>query len=44
MKTMTCRDMEGPCDAKMTADTPEEMMQKGGDHIMATKDEAHTNV
>ncbi len=33
MKTMTCRQMGGPCDFAMHADTPEEMMKLGGDHV-----------
>lgn len=44
MKTMTCRDMGGPCDAKMSANTPEEMMKMGGDHVMSMKDEAHLKI
>ncbi len=33
MKKMTCRDMGGPCDAAMTANTPDEMMEKGMEHV-----------
>lgn len=33
MKKMTCKDLGGSCDAVMTAETPGEMMKKGGDHI-----------
>ena len=33
MKTMTCSMMGGPCDASMTAATPEEMANKGMDHL-----------
>ena len=33
MKTMTCRQMAGPCDAEITGSTPEEMMQNGEKHI-----------
>jgi hypothetical protein len=33
MKKMTCRDMGGTCDAVMTAETAEEMMKLGGDHV-----------
>ncbi len=41
---MTCRDMGGPCDAEMTAETAGEMMKMGGDHVnemAATGDEGH---
>ena len=44
MKTMTCKDMGGPCDAKITAGTAQEMMKKGGEHVMAMKDPAHMKV
>jgi hypothetical protein len=33
MKKMTCKDIGGSCDAVFTAETPEEMMKKGGDHV-----------
>ena len=33
MKTMTCREMGGPCDAKLSADTPKEMIEKGMEHV-----------
>ena len=39
MKTMTCKQMGGPCDAKMQAETAEEMMQKGNEHLQAMKDD-----
>lgn len=38
---MMCRDMGGPCDFKLNANTAEEMAKKGGEHAMAMKDEAH---
>ncbi len=41
---MTCRAMGGPCDAEMTADTAEEMMKKGGEHVMAATDEEHMKI
>ena len=34
MKTMTCRDMGGPCEAKISAETREEMVQKMTDHVI----------
>lgn len=30
---MTCRQMGGPCDYAMHADTEEEMMRLGGEHV-----------
>ena len=44
MKTLTCKQMGGPCDAQIQAENAEEMMQKGGEHVneMAKKgDEGH---
>ena len=39
MKSMTCNDMGGPCDATMTAGSAEEMMKHGMDHVDATHPE-----
>ena len=33
MKTMTCRDMGGPCDAKISGKTPKEMINNGMEHV-----------
>jgi hypothetical protein len=33
MKTMTCRQMGGPCDEKISGATPDEMMKNGMAHI-----------
>lgn len=33
MKTMTCAQMGGPCEAKITGNTPEEMMKNGMRHM-----------
>jgi predicted small metal-binding protein len=33
MKTMTCAQLGGPCETKITADTSEEMMTKGMAHL-----------
>ena len=33
MKTMTCAQMGGPCDAKITGNTPDEMMANGMKHL-----------
>jgi hypothetical protein len=44
MKKMTCKDLGGSCDVEMTAETAEEMMKKGGDHVnelAAAGDKAH---
>ena len=44
MKTLTCKQMGGPCDAIISGNTPDEMMQNGGIHVneMAAKgDEGH---
>ena len=42
MKTITCKQMGGPCDAKIQGATAEEIMQKGGVHVneMAAKGDA----
>lgn len=37
MKTMTCAQLGGPCDAQITGETPEEMMANGMKHL----EEAH---
>lgn len=37
MKTMTCRQMGGPCDAEIKGATAEEMMANGMKHL----EEAH---
>ena len=44
MKTMTCRRLGGPCDAKIRGATADEMMLNGEIHIrhmVAQDDEAH---
>lgn len=44
MKTMTCKQMGGPCDAPIKGSTPDEMMANGGKHVndmAATGDAAH---
>jgi predicted small metal-binding protein len=33
MKTITCRKMGGPCDAPLSANTYDEMMKVGMDHL-----------
>lgn len=47
MKTMTCRQMGGPCDAPIHGATADEMMNNGAVHVnemAATGDEAHKQV
>ncbi len=47
MKTMTCRDMGGPCDTPITGNTADEMMNNGAAHVteMANQgDEEHKKV
>lgn len=43
MKTMTCRQMGGPCDTAIQGNTAEELMANGAAHLdeMAGKDEGH---
>ncbi len=44
MKSITCKQMSGPCDEKIQGNTPQEIMEKGGNHVneMAAKgDEGH---
>lgn len=38
---MTCREMGGRCDAEIQAETAEEMMEKGKQHVHEAGDEAH---
>ena len=33
---MTCKDMGGMCDAEITGETPEEMMENGKKHVHDT--------
>jgi predicted small metal-binding protein len=33
MKTITCKQMGGPCDLAITADTSKEMIDKGIEHV-----------
>lgn len=41
---MMCKDMGGPCDEKISAETPEEMMKEGKKHIMNATDKAHMEI
>lgn len=47
MKTMTCKQLSGPCDQEFHANTFEEMVEQSKKHGMEMyqkKDEAHINV
>lgn len=44
MKTMTCSELGGPCDAKMTTATKEEMMKVGMEHVEAVHPEMATKI
>lgn len=33
MKTMTCKDLGGPCGASMMASTPDEMLKNAMEHV-----------
>lgn len=44
MKTMTCRQMGGPCDEPIHGSTPEEMMNNGTAHVTSMDDEEHKKV
>jgi hypothetical protein len=39
MKTMTCRQMGGPCDTAIHAASAEEMMAEGGKHLKEMSDQ-----
>lgn len=36
MKTMTCRELGGPCDQQLSASTWDEMVNSMTQHVMAT--------
>jgi predicted small metal-binding protein len=44
MKAMTCAQMGGMCDEKMSASTPDEMMGKGMQHLEAAHPEMAASV
>ena len=44
MKTMTCRQMGGPCDAPIHGNTAEEMINNGTEHVHSVDDEGHKKV
>ena len=41
MKTMTCKQMGGPCDMPIHGETAQEMSVNGAKHLMESNDEAH---
>lgn len=47
MKTMSCRQMGGPCDEKISGETAEDMMMNGAAHVTMKANEgdaAHAEV
>ena len=44
MKTTTCRQMGGPCDAPIHGNNPEETMNNGKEHVHSMDDEGHKKV
>ena len=43
MKTFTCKEMGGLCDATIEGETIEEVAKKGGEHIMAMENTNKTH-
>jgi hypothetical protein len=41
MKTMTCKQMGGPCDVTIHGETAREMSRNGAKHLMEANDDAH---
>lgn len=44
MKTMTCRQMGGPCDTKIHGETAEELLKNAQEHVHTMEDEGHKKV
>jgi predicted small metal-binding protein len=44
MKTMTCRQIGGPCDTEIHGETVDEMMNNGTKHVRESNDEGHKKV
>lgn len=44
MKTMTCRQMGGPCDVSIHGNNPEEMINNAKEHVQSMNDEGHKKV
>ncbi len=36
MKTLTCRELGGPCDAEISGETPDEMVENCKKHVWET--------
>jgi hypothetical protein len=43
MKRLTCKELDGVCDAEITGNTPDEMAKNSREHAMSQDDEAHKN-
>ena len=44
MKKFTCKELGGGCEEVFSGTTAEEVVKKGGQHIMTSTDEAHKQV
>ncbi len=44
MKTLTCSQLGGPCDAKISGNTPEELMENGMAHLEQAHPDMAANV
>jgi hypothetical protein len=44
MKTMTCRQMGGPCDMPLRGETVDELINNGTKHVQEQTDEGHKKV
>ena len=44
MKTLTCRQLGGPCDMPIHGETAQELMDNGTKHIRQSNDEGHKKV
>lgn len=44
MKKFTCREMGGTCDAEISGETVEEVMQKGHEHVGGADDDEHNKL
>lgn len=44
MKTITCKQMGGPCDMPIHGETAQEIMDNGAKHVQEINDEEHKKV
>jgi predicted small metal-binding protein len=44
VKTMTCRQMGGPCDMPIHGKTADELMNNGTKHVQESNDEGHKKI